>query len=74
MKWIAVKSQGISTRIVRVEDIAYFYCTPGGEGLMAEMKYDGEQIQVADAPFIRGSPAAFLLAQLNGPVGEVPYK
>ena len=75
MKWIAVKYPAkAKIEIIRIKNVAGFVCDSAtGDGLKAQSKtQDVACWEIASLP--DGSPAAKLLAQLNGPVGEVPYK
>lgn len=74
MKWIALQSsEGGSVEIVRLEHVFSFTCGASGEGLLA--RREGDSTARYEIPAIKPySPAGQLLAQLNGPVGEVPYK
>jgi len=75
MKWIALEQKNGLMNIVRIETIDEFAAlnTLGfqGRGLIAKMR-DGTTRAVVFPP--ADSDSALLLAALNGPVGEVPYK
>lgn len=71
MKWVPIESGG-SIEIISIERIDGFMATRSGEGLRCSV--EGERHNVVTDGITPGSPAALLLAALNGPVGEVPYK
>ena len=75
MKWIALEQKNGLMNIVRIETIDEFAALntekSKGRGLIANMR-DGSTRPVVFPP--EDSDAGRLLAALNGPVGEVPWK
>lgn len=69
MKWIAVRSEsGKSIEIVRVDCVSGFYAADT-DVLWARFGLEDRLVSI-DPP----EPIKSFLAQLNGPVGEVPWK
>lgn len=70
MKWIAVrKEDGRSIHLVRVDTIDDLFMKDGSLSVTAKM--DDLLFSVVPHP---PEPLKSILAQLNGPVGEVPWK
>ena len=75
MKWIAVREiAGDDTiELMRLKHFSKFSADKAGFAVVAHANFDGKTYRIISL-HPAASEAGKLLAQLNGPVGEVPYK